>query len=104
MTETLKLPSRRDFMKTSAKAAGGLIIAFYAPVGVRRLFADAPGTPGAPEFPPNAFIQIAPDNIITLTINKLEMGQGVNTSMAQLIAEELECDWTRIKAVSAPVA
>lgn len=53
---------------------------------------------------PNAFIQIAPNNEITIVINKLEMGQGVNTSLAQFIAEELDCDWKQIRSVSAPVA
>ncbi len=59
--------------------------------------------PKAMTYPPNAFIQIAPDNTVTFVINKFEMGQGVNTSLAQLIAEELECDLSKIRSVSAPV-
>ncbi len=85
--------SRRNFLTLT----GGLVIAFYIPR--KGLAAQAQ----APSYPPNAFIQITPDNKITIVINKLEMGQGVNTSMAQLIAEELECDWKSIKSVSAPV-
>jgi isoquinoline 1-oxidoreductase subunit beta len=95
--------SRREFLKVSGLTAGGFVIGFYIPTALSEFMAQAqqPGAP--PTYPPNAFIQIAPDNTVTLIINKLEMGQGVNTSMAQLIAEELECDWTKIKSVSAPV-
>jgi isoquinoline 1-oxidoreductase beta subunit len=48
-------------------------------------------------FVPNSWIQIDPDGIVTLTIGKSEMGQGVRTSLAMLLAEELEADWARIK-------
>ncbi|MBC7713066.1 MAG: xanthine dehydrogenase family protein molybdopterin-binding subunit [Rhizobacter sp.] len=95
--------SRRDFMASSAVAVGGLFVAFnISPTMNRLMAAEAPAAPKM-VYAPNAFIHIAPDNSITMVINKLEMGQGVNTSMAQLIAEELECDWTTIKSVSAPV-
>ncbi len=95
--------SRRLFLQTSGLAAGGLIIGFYLPsVGQKALAQE--GAPAAkPIEAPNAFVQISPDNQITIVINKLEMGQGVNTSMAQLIAEELGCDWKQIRSVSAPV-
>jgi len=92
--------SRRAFLKKGAKVTGAFVVAFYFPVGFNKVFAQAM-PPG--EYPPNAFIKIAPDNTITIIINKLEMGQGVYTSMAQLIAEELECDWTKIRSESAPV-
>lgn len=101
MTEEKTIVNRRDFLTTTAAAVGGLIVAFNMPVANRLIAAEAPKA--APTYAPNAFIHIAPDNTITMVINKLEMGQGVNTSMAQLIAEELECDWTKIKSVSAPV-
>lgn len=94
------LVNRRDFLVTSATVVGGLIVAFNTP----NMFKGAMAAEGTTAIgAPNAFIQIAPDNSIIMVINKLEMGQGVNTSMAQLIAEELECDWTMIKSVSAPV-
>jgi isoquinoline 1-oxidoreductase beta subunit len=97
--------SRRQFLGQSLLTAGGFVVAFYLPLRVREAFAEnnaAPVTPAA-TMKPNAFIQIAPDDSITMVINKLEMGQGVNTSMAQLLAEELECDWSKIRSVSAPV-
>lgn len=95
------LLNRRDFLTASATVLGGLVVAFNMPSAIKgAMAAEAAAKPiGAP----NAFIHIAPDNTITMVINKLEMGQGVNTSMAQLIAEELECDWTSIRSVSAPV-
>ncbi len=101
-TSKTKTFSRRLFLETTALAGGGLIISYYIPAPMmNKAFAAPP--PGAPLPKPNAFVQIAPDNTITIVINKLEMGQGVNTSMAQLIAEELECDWTKIRSVSASV-
>ena len=94
--------SRRDFLKGSAAVMGGLVISFYLPIkGGRAYAADAPPSP---VYPPNAFIHIAPDDSITIVVNKSEMGQGVYTSLPMLIAEELEADWSRIKVKSAPVA
>ncbi len=96
--------SRRDIIKASAATLGVFAVGFYIPLdGMPKLLAQAPETKQMPLPSPNAFISIAADDSITITINKLEMGQGVNTSMAQLIAEELACDWTKIRSVSAPV-
>ncbi|RYZ97929.1 MAG: twin-arginine translocation signal domain-containing protein, partial [Proteobacteria bacterium] len=101
--------SRRNFLGQSLLTAGGLVVAFYLPLRVGKALAAEAGDKATPAaapaatLRPNAFIQIAPDNSITMVINKLEMGQGVNTSMAQLLAEELECDFTKIRSVSAPV-
>ncbi len=99
--EQQNLFSRRDFLATSSAALGGLWVAFHMPSPISRVMAAE--APKAVLAAPNAFIHISPDNKITMVINKLEMGQGVNTSMAQLIAEELECDWKMIQSVSAPV-
>jgi isoquinoline 1-oxidoreductase subunit beta len=94
-------PSRREFIKTGVGVAGAFVVAFHIPAGMK--MAEGATPQAKKSYPPNAFIQIAPDESVTIVINKLEMGQGVNTSMAQLIAEELECDWTKIRSVSAPV-
>lgn len=94
--------SRREFIKGSAAAMGGLVIGFYLPLlGGRAYAAEAQPKP---VYPPNAFIRIAPDDSITIVVNKSEMGQGVYTSLPMLIAEELEADWSRICIDSAPVA
>lgn len=95
--------NRRDFLSTSATVTAGLVIYFYLPEKSGKVFAQDAAAAAKASYPPNAFIQIAPDNTITITINKLEMGQGVNTSLAQLIAEELDCDWQAIRTVSAKV-
>jgi isoquinoline 1-oxidoreductase beta subunit len=101
-------PSRRDFLKTGVALTSGLVVAFTLPTGFAKLAfaqdAKAPNLDFSSAALPNAFIKISPDNSIHLIINKLEMGQGVNTSLAQLIAEELECEWERISCESAPVA
>ncbi|AFM23633.1 molybdopterin-dependent oxidoreductase [Desulfomonile tiedjei] len=55
------------------------------------------------EFVLNPFIRIGIDEIVTIVVNHSEMGQGVYTSLPMLIAEELECDWTKIRVVAAPV-
>jgi isoquinoline 1-oxidoreductase beta subunit len=102
--EEIKSLNRREFLGTSLTFAGGLLVSFYLPGKMGRMLAQA-AEPGAASkvYPPNAFIHIAPDNQITIVISKLEMGQGVNTSMAQLIAEELEADWAKIRSVNAGV-
>ncbi len=105
--------NRRKFLKAGAGSATGLVIAYFIPMPLKKalgissaMASDAAPTKGLPSelFSPNAFIQISSDDTITIMINKLEMGQGVNTSMSQLIAEELNCDWKKIRAISAPVA
>ncbi len=94
-------PSRRKFLKESVALMGGLVIGFYLPTqGGRAYAAEAPAKQ---VYPPDAFIHIAPDDSITIVVNKSEMGQGVYTSLPMLIAEELEADWSRISVVSAPV-
>ncbi|MBU0480096.1 MAG: xanthine dehydrogenase family protein molybdopterin-binding subunit [Proteobacteria bacterium] len=91
--------SRRDFCKSSAVLSGGLVLAFYAP-GYGSRVAEALA---AEEFIPNAFIRIAPDETITVIVNKSEMGQGVYTSLPMLVGEELEADWSTIRFAPAPV-
>ena len=98
-------PARRKFIRDSVALAGGLVIGFYLPKGGRAYAAEEPPQPGKKNiYPPNAFIRIAPDDSITIIVNKSEMGQGVYTSLPMLIAEELEADWSRISIESAPVA
>lgn len=87
--------SRRNFLKTSALAGGGLLIGFTLPGAAR--FALA-----ASEFKPNAFIRIGSDNRVTVICGLSEMGQGVLTAIPMLVAEELDADWSRIKVEQAP--
>src|SRR5215813_1026785 len=83
--------NRRGFLKVGAGAAGGLLVSFYLPES-SKLAAD---TAGAAKL--NTFIHIAPDDSITFTITKSEMGQGTLTSLTQILAEHLDCDWKNIK-------
>jgi isoquinoline 1-oxidoreductase beta subunit len=93
--------SRRAFLKAGAVIGGGLIVGFHLPV--RESPAETISDP-AGSVEPDAFIHISSDDSITLLVNKSEMGQGVYTSLPMLIAEELECDWKKIRVESAPVA
>ncbi len=89
--------SRRGFLTGSA---AGLVVAFYVPN-----MAKAVPAPAAPPLPPaNAFLRIAPDNSVTVLLAHSEMGQGIWTGLAMLIAEELECDWSKVRSEHAPAA
>jgi isoquinoline 1-oxidoreductase beta subunit len=92
--------SRRDFLETTCAAAGGLLVGFLLPAK-RAESATVGEMPGADI---NAFVRVGSDDLITLIIGKSEMGQGVFTGYAQLIGEELEVDWRRVRVESAPVA
>jgi isoquinoline 1-oxidoreductase beta subunit len=92
--------SRRAFIRASLSAAGGLAIAAFAPeLAGATTIAGEPWSPesGRAHNEINAFVVIDPDNSITLRVAKSDMGQGVLTSMAMIIAEELECDFARVK-------
>ena len=94
--------TRRDFLKSAGVVSGGLVVAFCMPAGMRRAFAQEAAKP-AP-IPPNAFVHIAPDNSVTILLKHSEMGQGIWTSLPMVLAEELGCDWTRVRAEHAPAA
>ncbi|MDD2309389.1 MAG: twin-arginine translocation signal domain-containing protein, partial [Desulfuromonadaceae bacterium] len=98
MSEGTKM-SRRQFMKSSALAGGGLLLACHLPFGIR----DAAAA-GDAVFAPNAFLRIGTDESVTIIVNKSEMGQGVYTSLPMLLAEELCCDWKRVTFQASPVA
>ena len=99
MNEIFKI-SRRYFLKSGFVFGGGLILGFYfnPPGSLGEAGAEPPAT-----FVPNAFIRIGTDDLVTIIVNKSEMGQGVYTSLPMLIAEELECDWNKIRVEPAPV-
>ncbi len=99
MSEIITI-SRRDFLKTGAMIGGGLILGFSLPL---REAAAKEATLSSPPFVPNAFIHIGTKGIVTIVVNKSEMGQGVYTSLPMLVAEELEVDWSKIRIESAPV-
>ncbi|HEX5011776.1 MAG TPA: xanthine dehydrogenase family protein molybdopterin-binding subunit [Planctomycetota bacterium] len=92
---------RRDFLRVSAAAGGGLLLAFRWLPSARA--SEAPdAAAAAADFAPNAWVRIAPDGRVTVLINKAEMGQGVSTSLSMLLAEELDADWKMVGFELAP--
>ncbi|HEY2842796.1 MAG TPA: xanthine dehydrogenase family protein molybdopterin-binding subunit [Bryobacteraceae bacterium] len=91
--KTLTNVNRRNFLKTGAAVGGGLVLGFQLPVkGQAQGQAQASGP-----LKLNAFVKVGTDDTVTLEIHKSEMGQGTITSLSQLLAEELECDWKKIR-------
>ncbi len=85
--------TRRDFIKISAVAGTGLVLAFYLP--------SKDEVPEEAAFIPNAWLKIDTDGTVTVTVARSEMGQGVWTSMPMIVAEELDADWSKIRIVQA---
>src|SRR3989442_9874803 len=79
------MTTRREFLKVSA--AGGLAFGFHLPA--------ANAQNAAPEI--NAWVVVRPDDTVIIRYARAEMGQGSMTSAAQLVAEELDCDWSKVR-------
>lgn len=92
MTGIIDLSRRGFIIATGATGLTLGILAACAPAGKKD---------GAPEGPPppevNAWVHIGTDDVVTIRIARSEMGQGTLTGLAQLVAEELECDWTKVR-------
>lgn len=84
---------RRNFLKVSAAAGGGLLVSLYAEP-FERLMAQ---TPPAANFAPMAFVRVSAENIFTITAKNPEIGQGVKTSLPMIIADELDVDWKDVR-------
>src|SRR5262245_53607409 len=85
--------ARRGFLKATTAATGGLLIGVYFPASGDAVVEAQFRPGGAAAITPNAFVRIGTDDVVTLIIHKPENGQGTETSIAMLLAEELECDW-----------
>jgi isoquinoline 1-oxidoreductase subunit beta len=85
--------SRRKFIVTSAAAGGGLALGFNLPFGVPS--AQARSTEGTEI---NAWVVVKPDSTCVIRVARSEMGQGTLTGLTQLVAEELECGWSKVSA------
>ena len=97
---TASLLDRREFLKKGAAGGTGLVIGLYLPGKYEALA-------GVPEKEPalvNAWVLIATDDTATLVIDKSEMGQGISTALAMILADELDLDWKKINTVFAPAA
>lgn len=82
--------NRRTFLKAGAATAGGLLVSFYVPERSKLAAATT-------DAKLNAYVHVGSDDSVTLFIHKAEMGQGTVTSLSMLLAEELECDWNKIR-------
>jgi isoquinoline 1-oxidoreductase beta subunit len=88
--------TRREFLRLT-----GLTIAVsLTPSGYRLLLAAEISKDKS--FSPNVWLQVAPDNMVTIIVNKSEMGQGVYTSLPMIVADELETDWKLVKMMASP--
>jgi len=96
---------RRDFLKISVAASGGLLIGFQFPRISALASAPSSSALGTStnSFMPNAFVRIGTDERVTVIVNHSEMGQGVYTSLPMLLADELDADWTKVGFEPAPV-
>jgi isoquinoline 1-oxidoreductase beta subunit len=90
--------TRRSFLKNSATGGGALVLGFYLPRS-GGLTAIVPASQAS--FAPNAWLEMSITGAITIWCGHSEMGQGVQTSLPMLVAEELSCDWRQVKVLLA---
>ena len=93
--ENTKNNSRRNFLKNSLMASGGLILGFNW-LSNETLAANIIEQATAENITSNAFLSIAPNGIITIFSPNPEIGQGIKTAFAVIVAEELEADWKNV--------
>ena len=96
---------RRSFLKGGSLGATGLLIGFYLPALQQAHAADSvtpnSAAPGG-RVTLNAWIHVSPDGTVAIFIDKSEMGQSILTGLAMIAADELECDWQKVRTEFAP--
>ncbi|MDX6696255.1 MAG: isoquinoline 1-oxidoreductase subunit beta [Blastocatellia bacterium] len=95
--------SRRNFLRVSATAAGGLLVALYLNPSATAQ-EGGPPRPQQKVYPPDAFVHIRQDGKIVIQVNRLEFGQGVQTALPMILADEMDADWSQVVAELAPAA
>lgn len=98
-TSTRLSVTRRTFLRVSSGAAGGLLVSLYLDRP-----AIAQQAPKPQVYPPDAFVHVRPDGKIVIQVNRLEFGQGVQTALPMLLADEMDVDWSQVTADLAPAA
>ncbi|MGB6962022.1 MAG: hypothetical protein WA748_05320, partial [Candidatus Acidiferrum sp.] len=93
---TIRTIGRRSFLRVTAIAGGGILLAAYIDP-FENGFAKAAQAPPAPNLNPNAFITISREGIATIIAKNPEVGQNVKTMLPMLIAEELDVDWKDVR-------
>src|SRR5882762_3494204 len=93
---------RRNFLRVSAAAAGGLMVSLYLdfPASAQ----EGGQAPPAKIYPPDAFIHIRTDGKIVIQVNRVEVGQGTHTALPMILADEMDADWSQVIAELAPAA
>ena len=96
--------SRRSFVKGLLAGSGLTIFLAFTPDGFRVLGAKEIKKADLKDLTLNAWIEISPDDLVTITVSQSEMGQGVYTSIPMIVADELEADWKTVRFRAAPAA
>lgn len=98
--------NRRGFLRVSFAAAGGLFVSLYLDprVAPEALAQEGAQAPPPKVYPPDAFVNIRPDGKIVIQVNRLEFGQGVQTALPMVLADEMDADWSNVIAELAPAA
>lgn len=99
--------TRRTFLKLVGGVGASFALGSFTSIACASpakggVAAGEPARAKGDPFAPSAFVSIDPDGITTITISKSDMGQGVRTTLAMLVAEELDADWSKVKVVNAP--
>ena len=89
---------RREFLTRA-----GLTLAIVATPSSLKILAMGPAATASDVFSPGPWLQITPDNQVTILLCKSEMGQGIHTAIPMIVADELEADWSQVKTEMAPV-
>ena len=104
----MSIPSnmnRREFLKVSALAGAGLMIGVYLP-GCKPSPTPTPEPTATAEptdwLQPNIYLNVDNNGMVTITAFRSEMGQGVRTAIAMIVAEELDVDWSVVRIEQAP--
>src|SRR5262249_33946370 len=90
--------SRRTFLPGVAGAGGSMLGLRLAPLATRSRFTDlvSPASSANATLTPNLFVSIDTSGLVTIIAHRVEMGQGVRTSVPMILADELEADWSRV--------
>jgi isoquinoline 1-oxidoreductase beta subunit len=95
-TQDARGPSRRTLLQAGGAASGSLLLGFHATA------AAAAAAPVNGQFAPNAFIRINNQGVVTLIMSQQEMGQGIYTALSQLLADELDADFSKVRFEASP--
>jgi hypothetical protein len=94
---------RRTFLIGGLGAVGALVVGWSALPPRQRLVGSAPLPVQGTQVPLNGWVKVSSDNSVTVMMCKAEMGQGIYTGAAMLLAEEMDADWAQVKVEQSPI-